>query len=647
MSTLRRLSVVLVSFVLLFTLVAASSPGQVGYNDVAIQIVSKNYGIPAKALKVETSSQTAYQMLGETVYEFKVVNVKTGEVYPAAINQDLNEVNVADYDLAEYNAYVANFGHIDPDLAQKMATTPAGKEIGVIIWIKDTIGAEKSSPRLEMDANAPAELDVPQVDVDAIKNAASIERAADVAIVTAPVMEHLQQMGLKPSADSFSPAVYVTMTPDVIQQVGFWEEIDMIYEDGVSEPELDVARQTIFANTVNARGFTGAGVYVGIVEVGGGIPSNNPYLPGVVRDTANTCLSSHSTGVTGIVKSTNNSYKGIAYGATVRVGGSCYGYDSQLQNAATRAHAWGADVINNSWGGLISSMVPGALDKFFDDFVINQADTIVKSAGNRAGPCAGDAKVTSPGLGYNLITVGNFDDKNTVSWTGDVMDSCSSYADPISSHNDREKPEISAPGSNINSTTTSSPWVGGIGSGTSFAAPMVTGTSALMMQRKTSLQIWPEAVKAILMVTAVHNIEGDARLSEKDGAGGIDANRADLVAMNTSNAYGRWGSMAYSCSTASPYNIPMALTAGKRTRVAIAWDQNTAYASYSSKPSADIDMQVFSPSGTPVTGSDSWDNTYEIVDFTPTVSGTYTLKIIKFNCYLTPKYLGWAWYRLP
>jgi subtilisin family serine protease len=244
-----------------------------------------------------------------------------------------------------------------------------------------------------------------------------------------------------------------------------------------------------------------------------------------------------------------------------------------------------------------------------------------------------------------VITVGNFDDRNTVGWGDDLMSGCSSWRDPSSTHSDREKPEVSAPGTNINSTTTTSPWTGGIGSGTSYAAPMVTGTAALMMQRNTSLQFWPEAVKAILMVSAVHNIEGATRLSEFDGAGAVVANRADLLAgaRRTTSSFG-WNARSYDC--ASPANTDvavMSLTAGVRTRVAIAWDQNPAYGSYASQPSADLDLHVLSPTGALHAASSTWDNTYEIVDFTPTVSGNHTLRVHKYRCDLTPRWLGFAW----
>ena len=71
--------------------------------------------------------------------------------------------------------------------------------------------------------------------------------------------------------------------------------------------------------------------------------------------------------------------------------------------------------INLSWGS-DTNLVTGGGDRFFDEMVHNRWRTIVKSAGNRnCGNTGGpggtpDADVTSPGLAYNVITVGGLDD---------------------------------------------------------------------------------------------------------------------------------------------------------------------------------------------------------------------------------------------
>jgi hypothetical protein len=435
------------------------------------------------------------------------------------------------------------------------------------------------------------------------------------------------------------------MTPAQVRDVAAWAGVDRVYLARTHENELDMARQVIGASTVNSLGITGSGVRIAQIEVGGRVALANPNLAGVIQDATFVCAgaSSHSTAVAGMLHSLHATVRGVAYGSTLYAAGSCGGSSAQLQNRSTAAADWGARALNLSWGSNIG-LTPGADDRFYDGMVINRWRTIVKSAGNQNGLCgAGNGNVTSPGLAYNVITVGNFNDHNTLSFTGDSIESCSSFKDPTSTHGDREKPEVAAPGTNFVSTTTAWPWTGGVGSGTSYSAPMVTGTAALMMQRNSSLTVWPEAVKAILMATATHNIEGSTRLSEFDGAGGIMSYLADLVTRRIS---GNWGGVSYTCASAADVDMTsMYLTAGRKVRVVIAWDNDPAYASYASQPCADLDLQVLNPSGTYVSGSASWDNSYEVVEFTPAVTGYHKLRVHKFRCDLSPRFLGWAWYQ--
>lgn len=93
----------------------------------------------------------------------------------------------------------------------------------------------------------------------------------------------------------------------------------------------------------------------------------------------------------------------------------------------------------------------------------------------------------------------------------------------------------------------------------------------------------------------------------------------------------------------------MPLAANRQTRIAIAWDQNPDYSNYEFRPSADYDLEILDPNGQLMTyvWSNSYDNTYEVVDFTPSAAGTYTARIIKTRCDLTPKYMGFAYYQVP
>src|SRR5262249_3695077 len=145
-------------------------------------------------------------------------------------------------------------------------------------------------------------------------------------------------------------------------------------------------------------------------------------------------------------------------------------------------------------------------------------------------------RVGSPALAFNVLAVGSFDDHNRPTFADD-HDACdpavtigrgTSFLNPRSPYQDRQKPELIAPGVQIHTTHGSgNDFVDE--SGTSLAAPHVAGGIALLLQRRPSLRIRPETVRAILMASAWHNIEGASRLSDKDGAGAIMLREADRV----------------------------------------------------------------------------------------------------------------------
>ena len=604
----------------------------------ALAAVAAQHGVAVENLSILNVVRSNYPVSGNTAYAFKVVDAVTGETYGVSVDAAGAAVDSAQLDAAEAAAYTARYGVYEPELADMIAAGTVPASLPVVIWLKEPeyVGPDRPSPD-ERATLSEAEIDAFYAVVDA-------QRSAHVAQVTAPVAARLAGMGLPAQTDAYAPVVYTTLDTTALRSVSAWGEIDTIYTGrDDNEPEMGTAGPTINANIVWGRGITGSGVRVGVIEVGGRAATANPYMS-FTQDTTSACTtaSSHSTGVAGIIRSTFSSGRGIGYGATMRVGGSCGGVGSQLQSRSTAAADWGARAINLSWGS-DTGRVPGDNDRFYDNMVITRFRTVVKSAGNLGSGCSGNGNITSPGLAYNIITVGNFNDAGSVSWTGDSMSGCSSWRDPISTNGDREKPEVAAPGSNITALSTASPWNNYTNSGTSFAAPMVTGMAALLMQRSTALTTWPEAVKAIAMVSAVHNIEGSARLSEYDGAGAIVADRADDIARGVN---GTWGARSYTCTTGATLNATtMYLYAGTRTRVAITWDTPTSYSQYASRPSADLDLRVVNASGSTVASSSSFDNTYEIVDFTPSATGTYTLRVIRYRCDASPAYLGWAWKR--
>ena len=166
---------------------------------------------------------------------------------------------------------------------------------------------------------------------------------------------------------------------------------------------------------------------------------------------------------------------------------------------------------------------------------------VVTAAGNLGRDASGAAQyggITAPGNAPWVLTVGASDDKGTVDGRDDTVALFSSRGPALIDGS--PKPDLVAPGVGIESLgdpgsllyqarpsarrwgtvrTASEPYLAL--SGTSMAAPIVSGTVALMLQANPSLT--PENVKAILQRTATSNSRYD-QLTQ--GAGFLNARAA-------------------------------------------------------------------------------------------------------------------------
>ena len=148
---------------------------------------------------------------------------------------------------------------------------------------------------------------------------------------------------------------------------------------------------------------------------------------------------------------------------------------------------------------------------------------VVVSAGNN-----GSGAIYPPANDPFVITVGAVNDKGTGTITDDVLASFSAYG---TSENGALKPDLVAPGTNIiarmvnlNMGLAGSHPANKVGSqyfrmsGTSMAAPMVSGAAALLLQDEPGLT--PDQVKYRLMATANKSWAGYN--AKKSGAGYLD-----------------------------------------------------------------------------------------------------------------------------
>lgn len=616
----------------------ASAAGGDEQEERALEAVARRAGVPPSQLKVLAATEADYPLSDATADAFKIVD-EAGRVHEVILDEQGFETDAEALVAAEQLEGERRYGRLHPDLARLLEEHEQSAQLGdgaqadvpVLIWLDE----QQRTPRRPQPGAR-----ITQAQARELRAQVDRNRSTEVRRVAAPMVDRLARLGIRGTASEQSPVVAATVSLDQVSEVADLPGVDTVYLDtDDNEPELDFSIGASDAAGLQAAGVRGNGVRVGVIEVGGRAAGNNPLLSVAVQDATSACgsASAHTTAVAGIIRATpgvimtwpftiSSNLRGMASAAELRVGGSCGGVSSELQARSTAAADWGARALNLSWGS-DTSLVPGANDRFYDDLSRNRAITVVKSAGNTA--CGGTGNVTSPGLGYNMITVGNVDTRRTAPRGDDVMSGCSSFRNPTSTRGDRTKPELAAPGTNIQTTTTGFPWTGNAGSGTSYAAPMVTGAAAMLIQRQPSLAFWPEQVKAILMATAMNNIEGATRLSNVDGAGMISVSRADNVARGVN---GRTGGRFYSCGTepAQTELTNVFVWAGTRVRAAISWSVDTTFQDYPNRPSADLDLWFEGPSGT--TYSSSWDNNYEIVDFVAPSSGTYRLKVNKYRC---------------
>jgi hypothetical protein len=403
--------------------------------------------------------------------------------------------------------------------------------------------------------------------------------------------------------------------------------------------------------------------------------------------------------VAGVIASTHNWRRGAAFGVARILSANFQSFlsDANIVNSAMWAVSNGADVINMSWGGC-SDGRQNFYSRFADYLVKTSGRTIVVAAGNSNCVRSGQPinYVLSPALAWNVISVGSYFDGNTGSRRDDVISSFTSWANPVAADGSAyEKPDIVAMGGQRGTDPSGlEVWYGrdmilGDGvevssGGTSFAAPDVAGLVALVIDRQKELAdlgrdtrdgTWPEVVKAIVMAGATHNIvDGlgydpyggcyDGILPRgaqgaddcRDGAGAIDGRQTIWNVVNPRNWVWKTVTPA-SFNAAGHFDIRVgtgvgdtSFWAGYPARVVIAWDATVVCpnvqncGSDTHRLNADLDLVVLDPAGAPVGFSVQRANSAEVVNFTPSVTGTYTIRIQKASFEAgTYTYLGVAW----
>jgi hypothetical protein len=430
------------------------------------------------------------------------------------------------------------------------------------------------------------------------------------------LVQMLNYYGLPVETATFLPVVQTSAPRWLIRDaLAFESSVDWIDLSSSSKLLFGVAEDAVDFPGVYAAGIFGAGQTVAIVEPGKVHlnPSNpdkwwntviSPGLLGGANSTlipnsqdAQPLLTSndqHATRVASVLAGSFPQHSSGVPQSRLFVGNPA---DPEMDFDYLRGYEWvqgwpRARVINNSFGFNRDAKLDVGNGQTIDVdptrpyFLDQVADWYSRILGTSFVMGSGNTKRNVVGwLSFNNIKVGGYDPRNTKQWENDrhwdedpndPAANAAQFRNPpltntvvgttvVSTFGDRELPEVVAVSTNAGrsvgrnefplppNVAETSDVVALRFPGTSFAAPQVTAMAAMLMESAPELRVWPEAVKAIVMASAINPIRGTNGASRtidfetktgrfygqdrKTGAGGVWAAGATGITAGSRGRY--------------------------------------------------------------------------------------------------------------
>lgn len=590
----------------------------------------------------------------------------SGEPFSMAVDQDGRNVDVDDHLRAVAKRQSERFGKIHPDLGRAMAGDPGDRDgderegrgndrLHVAVWMRQPdaeefrAGQDRLRHELDDQAQRRAGRDLDDADLRRRETPREVGRLREsIVAARARGVEVVREVaGDQVRPDRHAPVVYAWLSDESVRALAERDDVAGLFlydPDGVDD--LDNSIDVANSDAVHASGVGGQGVRVAVFEQGPDVLTN---LDVEDRFDATPSTSSHSRHVHGIIK---NVQRNAPHGHAP----DCLLYsanDYDLDALAWAVEDADCTIVNQSFHRTAETTSSGlSFDDIYKDWLTLSYPwpLVVQAAGNTGESGATINPASDEYVNhktYNHLTVGNHNDDAS------SMSSTTIFRNPASSHGDRELPEIAANGTSVTA-------VGLTLGGTSMASPAVAGVAALAQSTHPSLQIWPEGTRAVLLAGATRNVRDGTWWADVvadrdtfDGSGAVNGQESHLIAQsrrfrNASATRRGWdagtlrgGDLDGSGLTTFRYRVTVPssripILGPRHVKVALAWDSDVREfplfdLPISSVLDVDLDLKVFDANGTQVGYSGSWDNSYEIAEFTGKPGQTYDIHVRRWS----------------
>ena len=304
----------------------------------------------------------------------------------------------------------------------------------------------------------------------------------------------------------------VNMSTDIVYRLSTSPDVDFISFDSNVYALLDIANATMESYFPHDKGYDGNGIGVAVIDTGVAPhadlvkPKNRliAFKDYVKGNTEPYDDNGHGTHVAGIIAGNGYSSKGKYVGIAPKTniislkaldengGGSTSDIIAALSYCIENKERYNIKIVNLSLGTPANNKPEkDPLVKAVEKCV--EAGLVVVTAAGNSGP--NEKTILSPGVSRKVITVGAVDDKRTIDTSDDTIAKFSSRGPTIQGI---QKPDLVAPGVNINSLSNTKLDSYTSLSGTSMATPLISGSLALLFNRYGD-ELTPEDYKLKLV----------------------------------------------------------------------------------------------------------------------------------------------------